>query len=305
MKNNPRTNAFPALPLDEWEDTYDTLHLYLQIIGKIRLKLFPKINHWWHVPFYVSTRGLTTLPIPYGPVTFEMEFDFTRHLFAIRTSQGATKSLPLKNGLSVAEFYKTVFTYLADLGIAADILAIPYDVPDISKEPFEKMVKYASYDPEYANRFWQILVQIDSTFQVFRGRFVGKSTPVHLFWHHFDLALTRFSGRPATVREGASIVEREAYSHEVISFGFWAGDKQVREPAFYAYAHPAPPGMMDEPLQPKEARWNPDAGMALYRYDDMRRAPDPGQALLDFLESAYQAAARRANWDLEALALTR
>lgn len=305
MKNEPRNDAFPALPLDEWEGTYDTLHLYLQIIGKIRLKLFPKKNHWWHVPFYVSARGLTTLPIPSDRFNFEMEFDFIDHAFIIKTSHGLTKKIPLKNGLTVARFYQDVFSHLDNLGIGAKIRGVPYDVPDISREPFEKIETYASYDPEYANRFWQILVHVDSLFQVFRGRFTGKSTPVHLFWHHFDLALTRFSGRPATVREGASIVEREAYSHEVISFGFWAGDKQVREPAFYAYAHPAPPGMMDEPLQPKEAQWNPDAGMALYRYNDMRRAPDPRQALLDFLESAYQAGAKRAHWDIEALQLKR
>ena len=303
MKTGPRSDAFPALPLAEWEDTYDTLHLYLQIIGKIRLKLFPKKNHWWHVPFTVSTRGLTTGPIPHGAFTFEMEFDLSDHVFTIRTSRGVTKTIPLQNGLSVSKFYQQVFAFLDDLGIAVKILAVPYDLPDISTDPFASIEQYASYDPDHAHRFWQVLVRIDSLFQVFRGRFIGKSTPPHLFWHHFDLALTRFSGRPAPVRAGANIVEREAYSHEVISFGFWAGDKQVREPAFYAYAHPAPLDMMDEPLQPDNARWNPDAGMAFYRYQDMRKAPDPGQALLAFLESAYQAGARTAGWDIKAFAL--
>lgn len=297
-----KNSLFPPLPIEEWEDTKNTLHLFLQIVGKIRLRTFPKKNHWWHVPFYVSTRGLTTGPIPYGTILFEMDFDFIDHGLCIKTSDGSSPVLPLEN-MSVADFYKSVFSLLSDLGIDVNIWAVPYDVPALSTEPFPTDHSHASYDKEYVYRMWRILALVDSIFQVFRGRFIGKSTPVHLFWHHFDLALTRFSGRPASVREGANLVEREAYSHEVISFGFWAGDENVREPAFYAYAYPVPEGLYDEPLKPKEAFWNAQAGMALLMYNDLRKAESPKQMVLDFLESAYHAGAKTANWDVQAFEL--
>lgn len=302
MSDDTKNSAFPPLPIEEWEDTKNTVHLFLQIVGKIRLRTFPKKNHWWHVPFYVSTRGLTTGPIPYGTIIFEMEFDFIDHGLRITTSDGSEKIISLQN-ISVAGFYKNVFSQLSDLGIDVSIWAVPYDVPTISTEPFATDHTHASYDKEYVNRMWQILVQIDSVFQAFRGRFIGKSTPTHLFWHHFDLALTRFSGRPAPVREGANTVEREAYSHEVISFGYWAGDDNVREPAFYSYAHPLPEGLYEEPLKPKEAFWNTEAGMALLMYNDVRKAESPRQMVLDFLESVYQAGAKRSNWDVQAFEL--
>ncbi|AKB25185.1 hypothetical protein MSMTP_1716 [Methanosarcina sp. MTP4] len=302
MDNNIRNVRFPSLPIEEWEDTKDTLHLFMQIVGKIRLGLFPKKNHWWHVPFYVSTRGLTTGPIPYKNFIFEMEFDFREHVLRIDSSSGDSRNIELE-GLSVARFYKAVFSGLSEFGIETSILAVPYDAPDVSTEPFETDEKHAAYDREYVKRYWQILLQVDSIFQVFRGQFIGKCSPAHVFWHHGDLALTLFSGRPARVREGAGPVEREAYSHEVISFGFWAGDKNVREPAFYAYAAPQPEGLMEEPLRPKEAFWNPEAGMALLMYNSIREAESPGQKVLDFLESVYLAGAKRANWDIEAFRL--
>lgn len=303
MSDNFKQELFPALPLEEWEDSKNTLHLFLQIVGKIRLGTFPKKNHWWHVPFYVSTRGLTTGPIPYKGIMFEIEFDFIDHVLQISSSDGSVRDIVLVDNLSVAEFYKQLFSHLSELGIDVTIKAVPYDIPGVT-EPFASDSQHASYDKDYVNRFWRILVQVDSIFQEFRGRFIGKSTPVHLFWHHMDLALTRFSGRPAPEREGVHSVEGEAYSHEVISFGFWAGDDNVREPAFYAYAFPQPEGLTDEALHPEDAFWNPDAGMALLMYNTVRKAPSPKQAVLDFLESVYQAGARKANWDVKALQLT-
>jgi len=293
-----RDVQFPPLPLEEWEDTKNTLHLFLQIVGKVRLALFPKMNHWWHVPFYVSVRGLTTGSIPYEDMTFEMEFNFRdkEHVLRIETSEGDLKTVPLK-GLSVAVFYDRVFSSLGELGIVVGIKPVPYDMPGVSTEPFP-----SDYQ-EYVNRFWRILVQVSSIFQVFRGWFIGKSSPVHFFWHHADLALTLFSGRPAPVREGASPVERESSSHEIISFGFWAGDQNIREPAFYAYMHPQPAGFMNEPLNPKEAFWSHQAGEAFLTYEAVRNADSPEKAVLDFLESVYQAGAKKANWDIEALRL--
>jgi hypothetical protein len=304
MDDKVQNTLFPPLPIEEWEETKNTVHLYSQIVGKIRLGLFPKKNHWWHVTFYVSPRGFTTGAIPYGSIVFEIEFDCVDHVLNMRTSHGSRRSIPL-NGLSVSQFYKGLFSSFSELGIDVTIRAIPYDVPSISTEPFETDHQHASYYSEYVNRFWQILVQVDSIFQEFRGRFIGKSSPVHLFWHHLDLAVARFSGRPAPAREGANSVEREAYSHEVISCGFWAGDEKVREPAFYAYAYPEPEGLAKEPLNPTEAFYNPDAGMALLMYNKVRESQSPKQVLLNFLETFYQAAAKRANWDVKAFQLPR
>ncbi len=295
--------VFPELPLEKWEGSKNTLHLYLQIVGKIRLKTFPKMNHWWHVPFYVSPRGITTRPIPYKSIQFEMSFDFIDHIFLITSSDGQMKSFLLEDNLSVAEFYKHVFTNLDELGIHPKIWVVPYDMPGISNTPFTTDTTNKSYDKEYVNRFWRILYQVDSVFQDFRGWFIGKSTPPHLFWHHFDLAVTRFSGRKAPDRKGANIVEREAYSHEVISFGFWAGDLNMREPAFYAYAYPIYEDIYNEPIKPEKAFWKKEAGMALYMYNDMRKEVEPKQAIMDFLESVYKAGARCAEWDVEAFKL--
>lgn len=293
-------NTFPELPLENWRSTKNTLHLYLQVVGKIRLKLFPRQNHWWHVPHYVSPRGITTRPIPYGDGNFEIEFDFKDHVLRIKCDTGDSCEFALHDGLTVAEFYKKVFENLVALGIEAKIWAVPYEAP--STTPFAEDTENKSYDKEYIERFHQVLVTVNNILEEFRGRFIGKSTPVHLFWHSFDLALTRFSGKAATIREGAGVVEAEAYSHEVISFGFWAGDDKVPAPAFYAYAAPEPAGLADEKLTPDSAKWNEANGshLAVLMYDDIRNLDDPRAAVLEFLESAYQAGAKLAGWDVEA-----
>lgn len=293
---------FPELPLADWRPTKNTLHLYLQIVGKIRLAMHPRVNHWWHVPLYVSPRGLTTRPIPYDEGNFEIEFDFHDHELKIRMSGGGYEDFGLYDGLSVADFYASVFANLAKLGIKPEIKALPYEAP--SKMPFADDHDNASYDKEYIERFHKVLVAVDDIFEEFRGRFTGKSTPVHLFWHSFDLALTRFSGKPAPPVDGANMVTREAYSHEVISFGFWAGDDNVPAPAFYSYTAPEPAGLTDEPLRPDAAAWNTAKGaMALLMYDDARALDDPRAAVLEFLESAYQAGAKTAGWDESAFRL--
>ncbi|HKP70738.1 MAG TPA: DUF5996 family protein [Pyrinomonadaceae bacterium] len=297
------SNSFPEMPLDEWRSTKNTLHLYAQIVGKIRLAMHPRLNHWWHVPLYVSPRGLTTRPIPYLGGNFEIEFDFRDHELKIYTSDGRIEDFALYDGLSVADFYSSLFSNLAKLGIEPKIRAIPYEAP--STTPFAEDTVNKSYDKKYVERFHQIQVAVDDILQEFRGRFLGKSTPVHMFWHSFDIALTRFSGKSAPVRDGANRVEREAYSHEVISFGFWFGDDNVPAPAFYAYASPEPAGLADEPLTPASAKWQESNGahLALLMYEDVRSLDDPRATVLEFLESAYQAGAKRAGWDSESLVL--
>ena len=291
------------MPLEEWRPTKNTLHLYLQIVGKIRLAVHPRVNHWWHVPLYVSPLGLTTRSIPFAGGNFEIEFDFRDHQLEIRTSDGGAEDFALYDGLTVADFYSSVFANLAKLGIEPKIWARPYEAP--STTPFAEDRDNKSYDKKYIERFHQILVAVDDIFEEFRGRFTGKSTPVHLFWHSFDLALTRFSGRLAPQMPEANMVTREAYSHEVISFGFWFGDDKpdsVAAPAFYSYTAPKPDGLGKEPLQPEKAFWTPDGGMALLMYDDIRELPNARAAILDFLESAYQAGGKRADWPLSDLA---
>ena len=290
----------PEIPLDAWRPTKNTLHLYLQIVGKIRLRTHPRVNHWWHVTLYVSPRGLTTRSIPHAGGNFEIEFDFCEHALKIRTSDGRYEDFALYDGLSVADFYASVFANLAKLGIEPEIWAVPYEAP--STTPFAEDHENKSYDKEYVERFHKILVEVNDIFEEFRGRFTGKSTPVHLFWHSFDLALTRFSGKPAPPMPEANMVTREAYSHEVISFGFWFGDDKpnsVAAPAFYSYTAPKPDGLEREPLQPNAAKWTPDGGMALLMYDDARKAENPRKAVLEFLESAYQAGAKCADWNIE------
>lgn len=292
--------TFPEIPLEAWRPTKNTLHLYCQIVGKIRLMLHPRLNHWWHVTLYVSPRGLTTGKIPYESGNFEIEFDFHQHRLIIAASDGSVEDFALYDGLSVADLYSSIFANLQKLGIGCTILTRPYEAP--STIPFPEDTQNSSYDKEYVEKFYKALVTADSILEEFRGRFSGKSTPVHMFWHSFDLALTRFSGRPAPVREGASRVEREAYSHEVISFGFWFGDDNVPAPAFYSYTAPEPAGIEEEPLSPAAASWQESNGshLALLMYDDARKTENPRQAVLDFLESSYRAGAGRAKWDIKA-----
>lgn len=293
--------AFPEIPLEAWRPTKNTLHLYCQIVGKIRLRLHPRLNHWWHVTLYVSPRGLTTRKIPYSGGNFEIEFDFHAHKLTMTTSSGKSEDFALYDGLSVADFYSSIFANLDKLGVGCEIRALPYEAP--STTPFAEDQENKSYDKEWVERYHRTLVTVDDILEEFRGRFLGKSTPVHMFWHSFDLALTRFSGKRAPVREGAGMVEREAYSHEVISFGFWFGDDRVPAPAFYSYAAPEPSGLADEPLSPSAATWVESNGahLALLMYEDVRNEVNPRETVLEFLESAYQAGAKRAGWDVKDL----
>ncbi len=291
---------FPPLPLEEWEETRNTLHRFVQILGKIRLGSAPFQNHWWHVPLYVSTTGLRTGPMPYQGSTFEIDLDFIDHYLIVTSSIGAAVDFPLEDGLTVADFYGQTFESLAELGVHVEIYAKPYLLAE--PEPFASDTMHASYDAEYVSRYWRILTQVDEIFKQFAGRFSGKSSPVHLFWHSLDLAVTRFSGRRAPERPEAHRVDREAYSHELVSFGFWPGDANTRAPAFYSYAAPEPPGLASQPLQPEAAFWSTSYGgsMALLMYDDLRQMESPREALLDFLEGAYQTEARLAGWDIDA-----
>ncbi|GAB3199499.1 hypothetical protein ABID22_002355 [Pontibacter aydingkolensis] len=292
---------FPPLPLEEWEPTKDTLLLYFQIIGKIRLQLMPRRNHWWNITLYVTSRGMGTGPIPYKFYTFEIDFDFIDHQLTIRTSTGAAESFALQDGLSVSNFYTSVMKALAVLGIQVEILAKPYDLK--SKIPFAEDRKHATYNPEQVNRYWRAMVTIDQVLKEFSGRFYGKTCPVHLYWHHMDLTVTRFSGKSIPVPVNGSVVEKDAYSHEVISFGFWPGDDQVRFPAFYSYTYPSPPGIELETLQPKQAQWVDANGspMAMLNYEELRLMDKPREVLLSFLESAYTAGAQQADWPVEEL----
>ena len=295
------SKPLPSLPLDEWEDSKNTLHLYMQIIGKIRMSLFPKTNHWWHVPLYVSCHGLTTRPIPYGDRLIEINLDFINHVLAISSSNGQSAQFPL-DSLSVAAFYRNIMQALKELDIEVQIKATPYDVP-FSSIAFAQDEIHASYAPDWIEKYFQLLGFVNNTFEIFRGRFIGKSTPVHLFWHHADLALTRFSGKPAPPLTQGTAADKEAYSHEVISFGFWAGDEITREPAFYAYAYPEPAELNKVSLLPEGATWRNDYGytMAFLPYETLRTQAQPQETLLTFLESAYHGLAERAGWDIESL----
>lgn len=298
-------SGLPALPLEAWERSKQTLHLYLQIVGKVRLRLTPRRNHWWNITLYLSPKGLTTGPVPAGDGynTFEIAFNFVQHRLEVVASDGYSGAFELRDGLDVAQFYEKLRNLLGEAGIKVSILDRPFDVPGIT-EPFSRLTAYSSYQKEYVERFWRILLWVDGVFKEFSGKFYGKTCPVHLYWHHMDLAVTRFSGKkgPAMPAERGP-VEKDAYSHEVVSFGFWAGDSQVRMPAFYAYAYPSPDGLGRKPLAPKTARWieNNGSPTATLFYDDLRKETDPRASLLGFLESAYQAAAGLAGWDVKEL----
>lgn len=289
---------WPELPLDAWQDTYATLHMWTQIVGKVRKTLTPLQNHYWNVTLYVTPRGLTTSAIGYGSRVFDIEFDFLAHQLVIRSGDGATRSVQLKPR-TVADFYQEVLRVLHSLGIDVKIHAIPDEVA--SPIPFAEDHIHAAYDPEFATRFWRILVSVDRVFQEFRARFIGKCSPVHFFWGSFDLAVSRFSGRRAPERPGADPMTREAYSHEVISAGFWPGGGEVQGPAFYSYTAPAPPGLEKCPIHPKEAFFHPKLSEFILMYDDVRRLDDPKAALLEFLQSTYEAGADLAGWDRAAL----
>ncbi|KAA9332897.1 hypothetical protein F0P94_12260 [Adhaeribacter soli] len=291
--------TFPAIPLTSWEPAKDTLHLFLQIVGKIRLKLMPRKNHWWFATLYITARGISTHAMPYQNRTLEIAFDFIDHVLEIRTCEGKIRQIPLQENLSVAEFYRQVFDALHELDIDLKILAKPYD--NKSKTPFAEDKTHHHYNPEQVQKYWHALVQIDQILKEFSGRFYGKSSPVQLYWHHFDLTLTRYNGKKVPLDPKANIVEKEAFSHEVMTFGFWPGDDTVREPAFFAYPYPLPPGIEKEPLLPASAVWKESNGspMAFLSYENLLKEPAPKQALLDFLESAYQAGAKLSGWPVE------
>ena len=285
--------AWPPLPVAEWQDTRDTLHMYTQIVGKIRLLLSPKVNHWWEVPLYVTARGLTTSPIPYDAGIFEIQFDFIEHRLIVQTSAGAVKTIPLAP-IPVAEFYEQLMSTLRNLGIGVKMWTLPCEVPNPIH--FEQDRVHSAYDPEYAHRFWHVLVSTDTVFKEFRARFLGKSSPVHFFWGSFDMAVTRFSGRRAPERPGADSITREAYSHEVISGGFWPGTGEI-DATYYAYAAPEPLGFSKAVILPAGAFYNTQLSEFFLPYEVVRKAASPRDALLAFLESTYEAGAALGNWD--------
>jgi hypothetical protein len=286
-------NAWPPLPLAAWEDTRATLHMWTQIAGKVRLALSPAVNHWWQVPLYVSPCGLTTSAIPYQGEAFEMEFDFAADQLAIRKTGGAATFVRLY-ARSVAEFYGEVMATLHAMGIDVKIWPVPVEIAN--PIPFADDREHASYDPGPVQRFHRILLRTDTIFKEFRGRFVGKASPVHFFWGSFDLAATRFSGRRAPEREGADPITREAYSHECSSAGFWPGGGEIAGAAFYSYAAPEPSGY-GAYAAPPLAQYHKGMGEFILMYDDLRQAASPRAALLDFLQTTYDAAAGLGNWD--------
>ncbi|MGO8797015.1 MAG: DUF5996 family protein [Candidatus Sulfotelmatobacter sp.] len=288
---------WPELPLTAWQDTYATLHMWTQIVGKVRLALSPHVNHWWEVPLYVNARGLTTSAIPYNGGNFEIQFDFIEHRLIIQSSSGASEIQVLK-AQSVADFYSEFMAALKSLDIAVKIWAKPCEVPNPVR--FTSDTQHASYDPEYAHRLWRILLSCNNVFQEFRAGFIGKCSPVHFFWGSFDLCVTRFSGRRAPERPGADAVTREAYSHEVISAGFWPG-AGFKGPAFYCYAAPEPEGFSRQVVNPAQAFYHPEMHEFLLMYDDVRTAASPREALLEFLRSTYAAGADLAKWDRKEL----
>src|SRR3989442_15704165 len=285
---------WPLVPLEEWEETYHTLHMWTQIAGKVRLALSPLMNHWWEVPLYVNALGLTTSPILYRGEIFEIQFDFVDHQLIIQTSQGLSTTIALEPR-SVADFYREFMAALRSLDIAVKIWTSPVEVPN--PIPFEQDSEHASYDADSVNRFWRILVLADTIFKEFRSSFLGKSSPVHFFWGSFDLAVTRFSGRRAPEREGADPITREGYAHEVISAGFWPGSGDIRGAAFYCYSAPEPSGLAQYTIRPAGAFYHPGLREFLLMYDDVRSASSPKAALLDFLQSTYEAGASLAKWD--------
>jgi hypothetical protein len=289
-----RPESWPALPLEAWQDTRDTLHMWTQIVGKVRLALSPLINHWWEVPLYISAHGLTTSAIPFKGGVFEVEFDFLTHNLVIQTSEGSSATIPLAPR-SVANFYKEFMAALGSLGIEVNIWTMPCELPN--PIAFDQDTQHASYDPEYVSRFWRIMVVVNTIFEEFRAGFIGKNSPVHFFWGSFDLAVTRFSGRRAPPREGADSITREAYSHEVISAGFWPGGGDIKGAAFYAYASPEPPGYAQASVRPGKAFYHPQMKEFFLMYDDVRMDASPRSALLEFLQSTYEAGASLAKWD--------
>jgi Family of unknown function (DUF5996) len=298
-----RDTVWPELPYEAWKDTYATLHLWSQIVGKIRMAQTPWLNHSWHVTLYVTVRGLSTSLIPYGTRNFQLEFDFIDHVLRVSSDDGGEKQVDLYPR-TVAEFYADLMRVLAELGIEVPIDDITNELPQPVN--LRTDITHASYDPDYAHRFWRILVAVERVLYRFRTAFIGKCSPVHFFWGSFDLAVTRFSGRRAPLHPGGvpylpDDVTREAYSHEVSSAGFWPGSPGIEYPAFYSYAYPEPPGFASATVRPREAFYSEALHEFILPYDAVRAAEDPDGALMDFLMSTYDAAASLGNWDRGAL----
>jgi len=289
------SSAWPDLPLSAWSETCETLHRWTQIAGKVRMALTPQVNHWWNVTLYVTARGLGTSAIPYGPGAFEIIFDFVDHRLRIDASDGRSESFALAP-MTVKDFYLEFMRRLQRLDIKVHIWTMPSEIENAV--PFDQDVVHAQYDPVYAQRFWRALLQADRVMKAFRAGFIGKVSPVHFFWGSFDLAVSRFSGRPALPPSAAAPSwVREAYSHEVSSCGFWPGGAGMQEPIFYAYAYPPPPGFSEAPVRPEAAYYNREFGEFILPYDAVRQAAQPDAALLDFLQTSYAAAADRGRWD--------
>jgi uncharacterized protein DUF5996 len=292
------STTLPELPLAPWRDTCATLHMCAQVVGKIRLVLTPLVNHWWNTTLYVTARGLTTSPIPYGDRAFEIELDFFDHQVVVRTDAGVARSVPLV-ARPVADFYAELRLVLRALDVDVHLYGTPVEVPD--PIPFAADRTHASYDGAAVQRYFRALAWTDRVIKEFRGRFIGKCSPVHFFWGSFDLACTRFSGRPAPPRPGADAMTQEAYSHECISAGFWPGGGDIDGAAYYAYSAPQPAGFDAAPVRPAAAYYHRQLGEFVLPYEAVRTAPSPRDALLDFLQSTYEAGATRAGWDRAAL----
>jgi hypothetical protein len=289
------SERWPALPLAKWKDTYATLHMLMQVVGKVRLALCPNINHWWGTAFYVTARGLTTSAMPYDKGIFEVHFDFVHHVLEIHTSLGESRSFRLVPR-TVAAFYDEFMDALHTLSIHVKVWEIPVEVSRPVRFTLDD--SHCSYDPEYAHRFWQVLAATTPVFEKFRAGFLGKSSPVHFFWGSFDLAVSRFSGRRAPVRANVDSITREGYSHEVISVSFWPGDGEIiKDAAFYAYATPEPPGFKDSTIQPAKAFYSPEKNEFFLMYDDVRLSNSPERDLLAFCQTTYDAAANLAHWN--------
>jgi hypothetical protein len=293
--------VWPPLPQAEWSETCATLQLWMQIVGKVRLALMPPINHTWSVTLYPTVRGLTTSPMPHGMRMLQIDFDFIEHMLLLQTNDGGSITLPLKP-MTVAAFYQQVMGALDELNTPVRIWPVPVEIAD--PIPFEKDHTHQAYDPEYAQRYWRIVLQATRVFTIFRARFTGKVSQIHVFWGALDLACTRFSGRPAPEHPSMAglpdRVTRDAYSHEVSSSGFWPGAPGI-EPFFYSYAYPQPPGYAETPIKPAQAYFDTNFGEFLLRYEDVRSSTDPDSALLEFLQTTYEAAANCAHWDRAAL----
>lgn len=298
MPNDQQSITWPSLPLKKWKDTCATLHMWTQIVGKIRAEFTPLVNHWWNVPLYVNARGLTTSLIPYGDRPFEISLDFLAHELVLHVSDGARAALPL-SPMPVADFFQKVMDMARSNGIQVNIWPMPVEVPDPIQ--FDRDDVHSSYDPQAVRKFWKILLNVQSVFEDFRSNFIGKCSPIHFFWGSFDLAVTRFSGRRAPERLGADPVTREAYSHEVSSVGFWPGSGNEGDPAFYSYTAPEPPGFSGWPVRPAAARYDGQLREFILMYDEVQRSASPRATLLDFCQSTYEAGATLGKWDRNAL----